>query len=101
METVYTNKLACKPDGWKFAETLTSSDWENAKFRIITGNQVVKSLAVNITRTGAIKPTSQENWFQARGKIEFVGDGTPSVYDGCLIYGTFEYLNTIPLHSIR
>jgi len=63
-----------KPDEWRLAEKLISSDWDEAKYRITTGNDIIPSLAVNIEITGR---THRLAGPAMRCKITFVGDGEP------------------------
>lgn len=88
MATIYENEVTpavdsiIHIDGWQFATRLTASDWDQAAFRIPTGYSFgITSLAVNVTVTGRTFQNRQgELW--VRVKVEFVGDGEPSSFQG-------------------
>ena len=68
-----------EPDGWQISQRLEESSWDAAEFRIPTGHAFgVTSLAVNVTVTGRTW-VSRCGDLWTRVKIEFVGDGEPSV----------------------
>ena len=71
-----------RPDGWRFSERLVESDWSEAEFYLLTGHCVgIQQVAVNITITGrTLQRFDGDLW--VRVKIEFVGDGEPSVFHG-------------------
>ena len=85
---IYGNEVEVKlgscirPDGWRFGERLTASDWNMAQFRLPTGSAgPIKSLAVNVTITGRTWQR-REGDLWVRVRVEFVGDGEPSVFVG-------------------
>lgn len=85
---IYGNEVEVKvgscirPDGWRFGERLTVSDWNKAQFRLPTGSSgPIKSLAVNVTITGRTWQR-REGDLWVRVRVEFVGDGEPSVFVG-------------------
>jgi hypothetical protein len=76
-----------QPDEWKHFEKLSESDgysdssFPGCQFRI---NTDCYSLAVNITITGRKPIRGTDRCF--RCKVEFVGDGEPSVFSGGRIW---------------
>ena len=75
------------PDGWRIGELLKADDgfkdaeFPGCAFRLpSTGGE----LAVNIKTTG--KPRWYAGGWRSRIKIEFVGDGAPSSFNGGWIY---------------
>ena len=74
-----------RPDGWRFGSRLVPSDWDRAQFRLLRPNAFpsdpIQSLAVNIVITGRTWQRRQGDYW-VRLRIEFVGDGEPSVFVG-------------------
>ena len=87
-----TEKItAIYPDSWntwEFVEldndTYTDSSWAGCDYRISSGPS--KDSAINIHITGRTsKPTRSGTW-KTRVRIEFVGDGQPSVFVGGIVF---------------
>ena len=81
-----------------YSELLSGAFAQVGDQGIKTSQTVISSLAINLRRTGEIKPVyigshKMNDWFQARGKVEFVGDGEPSQFDGCIIYGNEKHMS--------
>jgi len=77
---------ACiRPENWAFGSRLIPSDWNNAEFRLPRPNAFpgdpIQSLAVNVVITGR-SFQRREGDYWCRVRIEFVGDGEPSVFVG-------------------
>lgn len=71
-----------RPDGWRFGQRLIASAWDVARFRLPTGSAgPVESLAVNVVATGRTWQR-REGGYWVRVRVEFVGDGEPSVFAG-------------------
>jgi len=79
-----------KPDGWNVGDNLAPADYfkdgsfPGCEYRLHSrgGN-----LAVNVRITGRPYPTSNYNLWKSRCRIEFVGDGEPSIFAGGYIWG--------------
>ena len=85
---------AIYPDSWPTWEfvktdacTYTDNEWSGCDYRVSEGNS--NDLAVNVHITGK---TSKWNGvtFETRAKIEFVGDGEPSVFTKGKVYSTTD-----------
>lgn len=68
------------PDNWRISHKLQPSAWDQAEFYLPTGYTAgITKIAVNITVTGRTwQRHSGDLWVRVR--IEFVGDGEPSVF---------------------
>ena len=88
---IYGNEVEVKldsyivPDGWTFGGIVIASDWDKADFCLTKSasyaGDPIESLAVNVTITGSTWQRRQGDYW-IRVKIEFVGDGEPSVFSG-------------------
>ena len=78
-----------KPDNWGWAYSLEADDgfkdssFPGCQFRLNQDDKKIK-FAVNIKTTG--RPRWNGQRYQSRCKIEFVGDGEPSVFHGGILY---------------
>jgi hypothetical protein len=74
-----------RPDEWSFGSRLVPSAWDRAQFRLPRPNAFpgdpIQSLAVNVVVTGRTWQRREGDYW-VRVRIEFVGDGEPSVFVG-------------------
>lgn len=85
--------LSIQPDGWAFnfgklegSDGFKDSSFPGCAYRLPSDNY---KLAVNVTLTGRKSHdvgSYNDPWFKTRVKIEYVGDGSPSVFDGGWVF---------------
>jgi len=82
---------AVRPDGWMSFSNLTEgnsysdSSFPGCEFYLPSCNFIDVKYAVNIKVTGKPHFVSKD-WYKSRVKIEFVGDGEPSTFEGGWIW---------------
>ena len=104
----YIANSYCEPDGWKNnggcnggrlekdLDTFTDNSWPGCDYRLKSGKWIDIGYAVNVTITGRkshfVSNMGPNFSFKTRVKIEHVGDGEKSTFQGGYIYTSIPLL---------